>query len=142
MKRLNRAAAQAAQVAGVKGATDITGFGLLGHGLEMARASGCKFVLNFSQAPLLPGATEYADQFIFPGGSANNKLYFEKDVTFDPSLSEAQQMLLWDAQTSGGLLLAVPSDRLADFEAACVERQQPAWVIGMVTEGSGIEVLP
>ncbi len=142
MKRLNRAAAQAAQTVGVKGATDITGFGLLGHSLEMTNASGCMFVFNFSQMPLLPGSTEYAGQFIFPGGSANNKLYFEKDVTFDPGLSDAQQMLLWDAQTSGGLLLAVPTGRLADFEAACAERNQPAWVIGMATTGHGIKVLP
>ncbi|GAB4425843.1 MAG: selenide, water dikinase SelD [Anaerolineae bacterium] len=142
MKRLNRAAAQAAQVVGVKGATDITGFGLLGHGLEMAHASGCKFVFNFGTMPLLPGATIYAEQFIFPGGSANNKLYFEKDVTFDPGLTEAQQMLLWDAQTSGGLLLAVPTGRLAEFEAACAERNQPVWVIGVATAGRGIEVLP
>jgi selenide,water dikinase len=143
MKRLNRAAAQAGQAVGVKGATDISGFGLLGHGTEMAQAAaGRKFVISFNQVPLLPGALEYAAQFIFPGGSFNNKLFFEKDVTFAPSLSEEQQMLLWDAQTSGGLLVAVPVDRLADFEAACAEREQPAWVIGEVTAGRGIEVLP
>ena len=142
MKRLNKAAAEAGQVVGVRGATDITGFGLLGHGMEMAQASGSKFVISFNQVPMLPGALEYAAQFIFPGGSSNNKLYFEKNVTFAPPVSEERQMLLWDAQTSGGLLLAVPVERLAEFEAACAEREQSAWVIGQVVPGHGIEVLP
>jgi selenide,water dikinase len=143
MQRLNRAAAQAAQaVGGVKAVTDITGFGLLGHGLEMAEAGQVQFVIHFNQVPLLAGATHYADAFIFPGGSANNKLFYEQEVTFDPTLTEAQQMLLWDAQTSGGLLLAIPAERLADFQAACAARQQSAWVIGQVTAGHGIKVLP
>jgi selenide,water dikinase len=143
MARLNRAAAQAAQASGgVKAVTDITGFGLLGHGLEMAEAGPVRFVFHFNQIPLLPGAAHYAEAFIFPGGSANNKLYYEKQVTFAPGLSEAQQMLLWDAQTSGGLLLAIPAERLAAFQAECAARQQSAWVIGEVTPGHGIEVLP
>jgi len=143
MKRLNRAAAQAAQLAGgIRAVTDITGFGLLGHGLEMARASGHKFVIQMNQVPLLPGATHYAEQFIFPGGSSNNKLAFESQVTVSPAVTEDRQMLLWDAQTSGGLLLAVPAERLDDFLAACANKNQPAWVIGEVTAGAGIEILP
>lgn len=141
MQRLNRAAAQAAQAAGgIKAATDITGFGLLGHAMEMAQASGCKFVFEMNQIPLLDGTADYAAEFIFPGGATNNKLYFQPNVTFAPVLTEAQQMILWDPQTSGGLLLALPPERLAAFEQACAERQQPAWVIGYVTSGSGIEV--
>jgi selenide,water dikinase len=143
MKRLNRAACAATQaVGGIKSVTDITGFGLLGHGMEMVQASGCKFVIHMNQVPFLPGAGQYADEFIFPGGSHDNRLYFEPDVTFHPSLTEARQMLLWDAQTSGGLLLAVPAGRLEDFQHACAEREQPAWIIGQVTSGSGIEVMP
>lgn len=143
MKRLNRAAAQAAQaVGGVKAATDITGFGLLGHAMEMALASAQKFVFKMNQVPLLPGATDYAADFIFPGGAANNRLFFEKDVVFAPSLSEAEQMILWDPQTSGGLLLALPPERWDDFQNACRERQQLAWIVGQVTSGHGIEVLP
>lgn len=143
MKQLNRAAAQAAQAAGgIKAVTDITGFGLLGHGMEMAQAAGRKFVFEMNQIPLLDGVTGYAAEFIFPGGAANNKLYFAKDVTFAASLSDAQQMILWDPQTSGGLLLAVPPERLADFQSACAERRQANWVVGRVTHGSGIEVLP
>jgi selenide,water dikinase len=143
MKRLNRAAAQAGQmVGGIKSATDITGFGLLGHGMEMAQASGCKFVLELNQIPLLDGATGYAAQFIFPGGASNNKMFFEKNVTFAPTIPDERLWLLWDPQTSGGLLLAVPAERVTDFQHSCAERNQPAWVIGQVTAGSGIEVVP
>jgi selenide,water dikinase len=143
MTRLNRAAAQAAQAAGgIKAATDITGFGLLGHAMEMAKASGHKFIFEMNQIPLLPGVTGYAADFIFPGGAANNKLFYEKEVSLAASLSEAQQMILWDPQTSGGLLLALPAERLADFQTACQERHQPAWIIGQVAPGQGIEVLP
>lgn len=143
MKRLNRAAAQAAQAAGgVKAVTDITGFGLLGHAMEMAQAAGHKFVFSMHQLPLLEGVIHYANEFIFPGGAANNKLYFEKEITFAPALSAVQQMILWDPQTSGGLLLALPQASLEAFQVACQERQQPVWVVGQVTTGQGIEVLP
>lgn len=143
MLRLNRAAAQAAQATGgVKAATDITGFGLLGHAMEMARATGCKFVFEMNQIPLLEGVTGYAAEFIFPGGASNNRLFFEKDVTFAGSLTDAERMLLWDPQTSGGLLLALPAERLADFQHICQDKRQPAWVIGQVRQGNGIEVLP
>ena len=145
MKRLNRWAAQAAQAGGgVKAVTDITGFGLLGHGLEMANASGCKFVLEMNQVPLLPGAATYAANFVFPGGTANNKAYFETQVHVSAGVPEDKQWLLWDAQTSGGLLLAVPAAHLDDFMSTCAGngRNQPAWVIGQAVAGRGIEVLP
>ena len=143
MKRLNRAAAQAGQaVGGIKAVTDITGFGLLGHGMEMVQAAGHKFVFELNQIPLLDGAATYAAQFIFPGGASNNKTFFEKDVTFAPTIPDDRRWLLWDPQTSGGLLLAIPAERLADFQNICAERRQPAWVIGQVVAGSGIEVLP
>ncbi len=144
MKRLNRAAMQALQMVGeVKAVTDITGFGLLGHALEMVKASGCKFLFEFKQIPLLEGVPLYAAEYIFPGGSWNNRRYAEKEVTFVPELTEEQQMLLWDAQTSGGLLAALPPQRLTDFQQACAksERNQPFWVVGQVVSGDGIEVL-
>lgn len=143
MKRLNRTAAQAAQATGgVKAATDITGFGLLGHAMEMAQASGQKFVFEMNQLPLLEGVEIYAADFVFPGGAANNKLYFEKDVTFAPSLTDAQEMILWDPQTSGGLLIALPAERLQDFQNICAEQDQSVWIVGQVATGQGIEVLP
>lgn len=141
MKRLNRFAAKAAQeVGGIKAVTDVTGFGLLGHGMEMADASGVGFRISFSQIPLLDGATEYADKFLFPGGTSANRLFNQEKVTFDPKLTEAQQMLIWDAQTSGGLLLAVPPEKLDAYQQACQKYNQPVWVIGEVEDGSGITV--
>ena len=145
MKRLNRQAAQAAQaVGGIKAVTDITGFGLLGHGLEMVHAGGHKFVIELNQVPLLDGAATYAADFVFPGGTASNKMYYEKEVTVSPAVPDDKQWLLWDAQTSGGLLIAIPAERLAEFLSACHSngRSQAAWVIGQVTPGQGIEVLP
>lgn len=144
MKRLNREAAQAAQATGgIKSATDVTGYGLLGHAMEMAHASAHKFVFSMNQIPLLDGVAHYASDFIFPGGASNNRLYFEQDVAFAPNLSEHQQMVLWDPQTSGGLLLAIPAATVDDFMRACQSegRNQAAWVIGEVTPGNGIEVL-
>lgn len=142
MKRLNRDAAIVAREIGVRSATDITGFGLLGHASEMVQAGGVGFRIRMSAVPLLPGAMEYATEHIFPGGSHNNKAFYEHLVRFDKRISEEQQMLLWDAQTSGGLLIVVPADRVDDFRARCAERGQDAWVIGEVVEGTGIEVVP
>jgi len=140
MTRLNAGGAQLAREFNLRGGTDITGFSLLGHGWEMANASGVGFRLSFSQIPFLSCARHYADQGTFPGGSVDNQLYFGPHVTFDPDLDEASQMLLFDAQTSGGLLLAVPREKLDDFLARAKEIDQPAWVIGEVREGQGIEV--
>ncbi len=145
MKRLNRSAAEAGQaIGGIKSVTDISGFGLLGHAVEMAKASGCKLVFEQNQIPFLDGATNYAADFVFPGGASNNKLYFEKDVSFASTIRDLTQWLLWDPQTSGGLLLAIPADRLEDFLSACTAngRDQACWVIGQVMQGHGIEVLP
>ena len=141
MKQLNRPAAQVAQqTGGIRSVTDITGFGLLGHSLEMARASGARFHFKFDQLPFLEGAFDYAAQFIFPGGASNNRLYFAPAVFFAPDISEDKQMLLWDPQTSGGLLLAIPPDKLETFQACCAQSRQPTWVIGEVEAGAGIIV--
>jgi selenide,water dikinase len=142
MKRLNRCAAIAGQMAGVRAATDITGFGFLGHATEMTQAGRVRFRFRMGSIPLLPGVTEYAAEWIFPGGSHNNKAHYGHLVQFEASIPEDRQMLLWDAQTSGGLLLAVPPDRVKDFVAECAEHRQEAWVVGHVLEGEGIEVIP
>ena len=141
MKSLNRAASELALEFGVRGGTDITGFGLLGHGLEMANASQVGFRLSFSKMPFTRGAKKYAEQWIFPGGSLDNRLYYGKHVQFDPSIDEASQMLLFDAQTSGGLLLAVPEDRLAQLLQKAYQTGQTLWDIGEVVQGAGIEVI-
>lgn len=141
MKRLNRDATQLACQFGVHAATDITGFSLLGHGLEMAEASGCRLRLNYDAIPFVSCARKYGEKWTFPGGAADNRLYFKEWVTFSPALDEVGQMLLFDPQTSGGLLMAVSPQRLESLLARAAEINQPVWVIGEVCEGSGIEVI-
>lgn len=132
MSQLNKTASQLAVEFGVRGGTDITGFGLLGHGLEMAEASGVLLHIEYSKLPFLSGARGYAEKGIFPGGAFDNKMYFEKAVKFSEKIDEPAQMLLFDPQTSGGLLFGVAQDKLAAFEKRAQEMNQQVWVIGEV----------
>lgn len=141
MKRLNREAAELAVEFGVRGATDITGFSLLGHAWEMAEASGVGLRFEWERIPFTSGARRYASEFIFPGGASDNRLYFQPHVYFGRDLEEEEQMLLFDPQTSGGLLLAVPADKLDAMLARAGEIDQPLWVVGEVVEGEEILVI-
>ena len=141
MMRLNRAASQAAQAAGARSATDITGFGLIGHASEMAEAAGVRFRIRFDALPWLPGALGYAEAWVFAGGAHNNHAFYNPLVTYTRPVLDWQETLLHDPQTSGGLLVAVAPERVDVFLAFCAERDQPAWVIGDVVEGVGIEVI-
>lgn len=141
MKRLNDKAGALAMEFGLRGGTDVTGFSLLGHGMEMAEASGVGFRLEMQKIPFVSCARKYADLWTFPGGAADNSLYFGTRVRFGASVSEEKKMLLFDPQTSGGLLLAVPGSETEAFLKRAEEIGQPAWVIGEVVEGSGIDVV-
>lgn len=132
MARLNRDAAEAAVEAGARAATDITGFGFLGHASELARASGVTLHIDFERVPLLEGARDYARQWIFPGGSTANVEAFAEGVRFDTAIGDAERMLLFDAQTSGGLLVALAPDRVAIFERAMRARGATWWTVGRV----------
>jgi selenide,water dikinase len=140
MSRLNKTAGQLAVEFDLRGGTDITGFGFLGHGLEMAQASGVMLSIENSQIPLLSGARGYAEKGIFPGGAFDNKAHVGESVKFDKAIYEPSQMLLFDPQTSGGLLLGVPQGKLEAFQKRAAELNQPAWVVGEVRKGQGIEV--
>ncbi len=140
MSRLNAKSGQLANEFDLRGGTDVTGFSLLGHGYEMAKASGVGFRLKFGQIPFISCARKYAEQWTFPGGAADNRLFFGEHVRFADGISEAEQMLLFDPQTSGGLLLPVPPEKLAGFQARARELDQPVWVIGEAVAGQGIEV--
>jgi selenide,water dikinase len=138
MKELNRLAAEAALLAQVRAATDITGFGLLGHAHEMAHLSGVKFRLTFGALPWLPGALRYAEEGAFPGGTLNNKSFYAPWVSFSDSLPGHLRDLLWTPETSGGLLAAVAPERLERFLIHCPQ----AAVVGEVIPGDGqVEVL-
>lgn len=140
MKRLNNTAGDLAAEFDIRGATDVTGFSLLGHGVEAAEASGVGLRINNRKVGLVSGAMKYANAFTFPAGAIDNRDFFSEKVSFESGISEAQQMLLFDPQTSGGLLLSVPAEKLDDFAARAGEVEQPIWVIGEVVEGQGIEV--
>ena len=140
MKRLNHAASQLAMEFGLRGGTDITGYSLLGHGMEMGDASRVLLKLNFPEIPFISGTRKYAERGIFPGGAFDNKKHFESGVHWTAPLDEPNQMLLFDPQTSGGLLLGVPRQSLDSFLAKARETNQAVWVIGEVGEGMGIEI--
>ena len=142
MKRLNRVASELAVELGLSGGTDVTGFSLLGHAYEMASASNVGLHFYFERIPFTRGARRYAQEWIFPGGSSDNRLFYAQHVHFDPSIDEASQMLLFDAQTSGGLLLAVPARRLEAMLSRAAQVGQMLWVVGEAFEGEGLTVEP
>ena len=109
MMRLNREAAEAMVAAAAHAATDVTGFGLLGHALEMAQASQVGMVFQAEKIPLLPRALELAEKGMIAGGLMRNREHFQGRVEFSPAVSEPMRIVLWDPQTSGGLLIAVPA---------------------------------
>ena len=130
MTRLNRDAAHLARDFDLKAGTDVTGFSLIGHAWEMAEASGVGLRMHYSKLPFVSCAGTYARQWTFPGGAADNKLFFEKHVRYEGVFEEFESMLLFDPQTSGGLLLGVPEADVERFLARAGEMNQPAWVIG------------
>ena len=137
MSRLSQEAAVLAQTHQVSAMTDITGFGLIGHGLEMARLSGVDFELEFDRIRFLPGAENFAGQGVFPGGMDRNLEYFSQWVDETSPLPESARGLLYDPQTSGGLLMAVANDRASKLLAALESKGEAAYMLGRVVEGSG-----
>jgi len=142
MKRLNKKTAELAREFGLCGGTDVTGFSLLGHGYEMAKASGVGLNFFLDRIPILSGAQNYAREWIFPGGSHDNKAFFSPHVSFASQIDEPSQMLLYDAQTSGGLLLSVPPGKLEPLLSRAAEVGQELWEIGEVIAGDSIQVIP
>jgi selenide,water dikinase len=130
MVRLNREAATMARDAGVRAATDVTGFGLAGHLLEMARASRCEVELWAGAVPLLPEALEHAAAGRFPGGSRANREHFAAWSVVEPDVDEALAGLMFDAQTSGGLLIAAQPPAAAELARRLRDAGHPAAVVG------------
>jgi selenide,water dikinase len=135
MRGLNRAASETLVAAGIRAATDVTGFGLLGHALEMARASGTRFVFDAGALPALPGALQLAAAGIETGGAAHNRRYVSDALDIGPEVASELVTLAHDPQTSGGLLAAVQPDRLHDVESALAQAEVPYWRIGRVEAG-------
>ncbi|NIO29525.1 MAG: selenide, water dikinase SelD [Candidatus Latescibacteria bacterium] len=115
MATLNHIAAEVMNEVGVNACTDITGFGLLGHLREMAEGSGVDMEISAGAVPILEAARKFAGADVVPGGTLNNLAYVEPHVTFAKGVSRVMQLILADAQTSGGLLVSVPADRTEKF---------------------------
>ena len=140
MSRLNRGAAQAMQEISVRCATDITGYGLLGHAYEIAEASKVALRFRADALPILDGALEYAHQKQIPGGARRNKLYLEHKVEFTRALDDDLCEIFYDPQTSGGLLISVAEAKLDTLTRALKSRGVEHWIIGAVIAGNGIVV--
>ena len=132
MRTLNRAAADVLVANGIRGATDVTGFGLLGHGLEMARASGTRFVLQAAALPALDGALELARAGIETGGAGHNRRFVAPALDVGADVLLELIALAHDPQTSGGLLSAVPPEHLTAVEGELDRAGVPHWRVGRV----------
>jgi len=133
MKRLNKKAAEAACIAGATSMTDVTGFGLLGHAHEMAHLSLVNFHFDLDKLPWLPGAYQYAETDAFPAGTWRNQDYFAPWVQFDEGIPTLTQNMLFTPETSGGLLVSLPPEKVAVFLEQC----ETAIQIGFVHSGDG-----
>ena len=126
MRTLNRAASEALAAPGVRGATDVTGFGLLGHGLEMARASDARLVFDAAALPALDGALDLARAGVETGGAAHNRRFTAPALTVGEGVAPELVALAHDPQTSGGLLAAI-SGRVVALGPSW---PRPAWTRG------------
>jgi selenide,water dikinase len=138
MRRLDAGASQVLVAAGVRGATDVTGFGLLGHALEMARASGTRFEFEAAALPSLDGAFELARSGVETGGAAHNRRFVGTSLEIGEAVDPASVVLAFDPQTSGGLLAAVPAEGLGEVSSSLDKAGRPWWRIGRVEAGSGL----
>jgi selenide,water dikinase len=140
MTTLNRAAAEVLVEAGIRGATDVTGFGLLGHGLEMARASSTGFVFEAAALPALPGAMEAAAAGVETGGAAHNRRFAGPVLDVEPNVDPLLVTLAFDPQTSGGLLAAIPEDQVAGIDRLLADAGVDRHWVGRVEAGSGVAI--
>jgi selenide,water dikinase len=138
MTTLNRDASRAAVAAGARCATDVTGFGLLGHGLEMARASHVRLVFDAAALPALAGALDLARAGVETGGAAHNRRFVSSSLTVDGLVAPDLVTLAHDPQTSGGLLAAIPGPRLGSVEAALDRAGIATWRVGRAEPGEGV----
>ena len=127
-------AAEAMREFGVKGATDVTGFALVGHAWEMARASKVTIVIEPGKVPLLEGALVLATAGVITGADKTNREYVGDDIEIDVSVSKEMRRLLYDPQTAGGMLIAISPKQAPDLLARLRENYPRANVIGRVTD--------
>jgi len=143
MAELNKTAALILSGFGVKGGTDVTGFGFLGHCMELCQASGVAVEIWSEQIPILPGALEYAVMGLVPAGAYRNADHFGHTIEFSGTVSDALRDVLYDPQTSGGLLFAVPRDQADESLKALHTANVKAAIVGECKSGPAgrIEVI-
>lgn len=142
MKKLNKAAAGIIREVGADAVTDVTGFALSGHSLEMAKSSKVQLNFKVESLPFISGAERYADMWLFPAGTCNNERSFKESVSFDDSIAEEMRQLLFTPETSGGLLAAVKPENLDALKSRFKQAGEELWVVGEVSEGLGIKYTP
>lgn len=141
MLRLNKRPSLAARIAPVHACTDVTGYGLLGHASEVSEKSNVRLRVRAFSVPLLPGALEYAAAGHVAGGLHRNRNFFRRQgVEIDPEVPQDLATVLYDPQTSGGLLITVPADGSELLLSAFAEAGEPIWEIGEVATGAGVIV--
>ena len=140
MTTLNKEAAEAMQEVGVNACTDITGFGLLGHALELASASGVTVLIETSEVPIIGSVKDLAAMGLIPAGSFANRKFCERAVTVEDGVAPILVDLLADAQTSGGLLISVAESRSTSLHASLEMRRVPHYEIGRVSGESPGEI--
>ena len=123
MLDLNRGAAEAMNTIGINSCTDITGYGLLGHLLEICKASKVSAIIQFNKLPLIQGAFELAQKGFIPGGTKKNLEFVSSEVNFSENISKEEKYLMADAQTSGGLLISVHKDKAETLQNLLNEYQ-------------------
>ena len=141
MAELNKTACEVMLRHGVNAATDVTGFGILGHACEMAEASGISIEIEFDSLPLLPNVIKYAEAGTLTGGADANREFLTGKVAIPESLSKAKRDVLYDAQTSGGLLISLPEKRLKGFLDDARSAGIQVWQIGRVISRSGVSII-
>ncbi len=138
MITLNKDTAEVMKEIGVNACTDITGFGLLGHLYEMVKYSKVNAIININAFDFLPQSIEFAEMGLFPAATYENIDYVGNNVTFNSNIKEELQLLLFDPQTSGGLLISVPENKKGIFEEKCKLKNLSCYEIGKITEkGTG-----
>jgi selenide,water dikinase len=138
MATLNAKAGELARHGKVRCATDITGFGLVGHALQMARASGVSLEIGFAKVPLLDGVLGFADMGLLSAAAYTNREYAGDAVRFDDDVTQPARDLLCDPQTSGGLLVSCPPDEVGRFlDGAARDLTTRCSVVGRVVEAEG-----
>ncbi len=144
MKRLNRYASEAMQKAGAGAATDITGFGLAGHALEMALASRCRIQIKASRVPVVKEALDFIRMGMIPEGDYSNRNFCRKLVRISKNVDPDLLVLMFDAQTSGGLLISISPKAIDSLlEQLTRHKEEEPAVIGRVVAGEpGVEILP